>query len=99
MRPPGEFFYRANFLAGEFFNVRILPCEFLVLQTMRNDAVDAKPSLLVFLVVGKISLEPFDMGFAFEGEHMRRDPVEKEAVMRDHNGAACEILQRFFERP
>ncbi len=42
---------------------------------MRHDAVDAEAALLVFLVIGEIAFEPFDMAVAFIGQHMRRDAV------------------------
>ena len=55
---------------------------------MRNDAVDAKPALLVLLVVGETALEPLDVAVALEGEHVGGDAVEKEAVVADTDGAA-----------
>ena len=65
---------------------------------MRDDAVDAEAALLVFLVVGEIALEPFDMAVALEGEHVGGDAVEEEAIVADDHGAAGEIEQRLFER-
>ena len=52
------------------------------------------PVLLV-LVVG--SLEPHDLGIAFERQHVGRDPVEEPAVMRDHDGAAREVDEGVLE--
>jgi hypothetical protein len=37
---------------------------------------------VVFLVIGEIAFEPFDMAVAFEGEHMRRDAIQKRASGR-----------------
>ena len=38
------------------------------------------------------------MPVAFERENMRRQPVQKEAIVGDDHGAAGEILKRGFER-
>ena len=65
---------------------------------MRLDGLIAKAALLVFLVVGEVAFEPFDVAVAFEGEDMRREAVEEEAVMRDDDGAAGKILKCGFER-
>src|ERR1700733_12232698 len=65
---------------------------------MRDDAVDAEAALLVFLVIGEIALEPFDVAVAFEGQHVRGDAVEEEAVVADDDGAAGEIEQGLLER-
>lgn len=37
------------------------------------------------------------MGLAFEGQDVRADAVEEEAVVGDDDGAACEIDQGVFE--
>ncbi len=42
---------------------------------MRRFGVDPETALTVRFIILIISLEPFDMGIAFEGEHMRCDPV------------------------
>src|SRR3984957_18033603 len=65
---------------------------------MRDDAVDSEATLLIFLVVGEIALEPFDMAVAFEGQHVGGDAVQKEAVVAYDDGAAGEVEQRLFER-
>ena len=38
------------------------------------------------------------MAVAFEGQDMRRDPVEEPAVVADDDGAAGEIVERLFQR-
>ena len=65
---------------------------------MRDHAVDPQPPLLVFLVVGEVALEPFDMALAFEGEHVGGDAVQEEAVVADDDGAAGEVEQRLSQR-
>src|SRR5947208_480726 len=76
---------------------RLCSREFLVFQPVRDDRVDPEPPLLVFLVIGKVALEPFDMTFTFEGEHMRGDAVQKEAIVADDYGAAGKIFERVFD--
>src|SRR5208282_2547687 len=41
------------------------PRELLILQPMRDDAVDAEAPLLVFLVVGEVAFEPLHVTVAF----------------------------------
>jgi hypothetical protein len=67
------------------------PRKLLIFQPVRDDAVDAEAALFVFLVIGEIPFEPFDVAVALEGEHMRRDAIQEEAVMRDDHRAAGEI--------
>ena len=45
-----------------------------------------------------IAVEKVDFRVAFERQNVRRDAVEKPAVVADDDGAAREIFQRFFER-
>ena len=78
--------------------MRLCPGEFLVFQPVRDDGIDPEPPLLVFLVIGEIAFEPFDVAVALESEHVRRNAVEEQAVMADDDGAAGEILERIFER-
>src|SRR6202034_4582281 len=74
------------------------PAELLVLQPVRDDAIEAQAALLVFLVVGEIAFEPLDMALAFEGQHVGGDAVEEEPIVADDDGAAREVEQRRFER-
>src|SRR5579863_9611000 len=76
----------------------LLPAELLVLQPVRDDAVEAEAALLVLFVVGEIALEPLDMAVALEGQHVGGDAVEEEAVVADHHRAAGEIEQRLLQR-
>src|SRR5579872_2440571 len=75
------------------------PRELLVLEPVRDDAVDAEAALLVLFVVGEIALEPLDMAVAFESQHVRGDAVEEEAVVARDEGAAGEVDERLFQRP
>src|SRR5437588_11600038 len=66
----------------------ISPAEFLVLDPVRDGGIDAQAPLLVLLVVLEISLEPFDVAFALEGQHVGGDTVEEPAVVADDDRAA-----------
>ncbi len=71
---------------------------FLVLHPVRNDRVLAEPAHLVLFIILEVALEPFDVAVALERQDMRRDAVEEPAIVADDDGAAGEILQRFFQR-
>src|SRR3954467_6674893 len=72
--------------------------ELLVLDPVRHAGIDAEPPCLVSLIVLKVTLEPFDVALALEGEHVRRDAVEEPAIVADDHSAAGEILQRLLQR-
>ena len=65
---------------------------------MRHDGVVAEAAHLVLLIVLEVTLEPFDVAVAFEGQDVGRNTIEDPAVMADDHGAAGEILQRLFQR-
>ena len=60
--------------------------------------IDAQSVLFVLFVFAVISVEREDPRVAFERQDVRRDAIEKPAIVRDHDRAAREILQRFFQR-
>ena len=74
-----------------------LSLEALELDAVRLDGLIAEPALLVFLIVGEVAFEPFDMALALEGQDVRREPIQEEAVMRNHDSAARKIFERRFE--
>ena len=65
---------------------------------MRAGRFLAQAAALVFLVGLEIAFEPFDVAVAFEGEDVRRQAIEEEAVVADDHRAAGEVLDRFLER-
>ena len=65
-----------------------------MLRPARPHCVLAQSSDLVGLVVLEVALEPLDVGVALEGQDMRAEAVEEEAVVGDDDGAAGEVLQR-----
>ena len=75
----------------------LLPCKPLVLHPARPHRIFPQPPDLVGLVVLEVALEPFDVGIPFEGQDMRAEAVEEEAVVGDDDGAAGEVLQRVLE--
>src|SRR3954471_4318774 len=73
------------------------PRQLLVFHAMRDDGVLSQPAHLVLFIVLEIALEPLDVAFALERQHMGGDAVEKPAVVADDHRAAGEILQRLFK--
>ena len=67
-------------------------------DTVRAVGLGTEPAVAIFLVVFVIALEPRDSAVTLECEDVRRDAVEEPAIMRDHDGAAGEVEQGFFER-
>ena len=63
-----------------------------MLHPRRPDGILAQPPDLVSLIILEVALEPFDMGVALEGQDMRAEAVEEEAVVGDDDGAAGEVL-------
>ena len=57
-----------------------------------------KASPLVFLIRLEITFEPLHAAIAFERQNVRRQPVQKPAIVADHNGAAGEVFERRLER-
>src|SRR6516162_6703903 len=69
-----------------------------ILDSMRLIGLGTETAVAIRFVVLVIALEPDDLAVAFERKHVRRDPIEEPAIVADHDGAAGEIDQRFFER-
>ena len=61
----------------------LIAAEALVFDAFRDDGVVAEAALLVGLVVGEIALEPLHVAVALEGQDVRGDAVEEEAVVAD----------------
>jgi len=74
------------------------PRQLPVLDPMRVLRGGAEPHLSVRLVFRIVAVEPDDLAVTFEREDIRRDPIEKPAIVRDHNRATGEAFQRFFTR-
>src|SRR5690349_7477071 len=84
--------------AARRFITRFLSRELFIFDSVRNFGSRPKASLFIRLVILEVPLEPLHVAVALEGQHVRRDPVEKEAVVADDDGAAGEILERLLER-
>ena len=52
-----------------------------VLDAVGFDGLVAEATFLVFLIGFEVAFEPFDVGFAFEGEDVGAEAVEEEAAM------------------
>ncbi|MPL74131.1 hypothetical protein SDC9_19941 [bioreactor metagenome] len=72
--------------------------ELLVFHPLRLSGIGAHAADLVVLVILEVAFEEFDMRLALEGEDVGAQTVEEEAVVRDDDRAAGEILDRRFER-
>src|SRR6202000_3472619 len=57
--------------------------QLLILHPVRDGRVLAEPAHLVLLIILEITLEPFDMAVALEGEDVRGDTVEEAAIVAD----------------
>src|SRR3954447_25889322 len=75
------------------------PRELLELDAVGDEAVGAEAALLVLFVGFEVAFEPVDLAVALEGQDVRGQAVEEEAVVADHHGAAGEVLERAFQRP
>src|SRR6266481_9814040 len=84
-------------LAGCFLNSLLLD-QLLVSDPMWLIGVVAEPPLAVGFVVGVVAFEPNDRALVLERQHVRCDPIEKPAIVRDHDRATTEVEQRIFER-
>src|SRR4026208_518187 len=60
--------------------------------------IGALPLLEILRVVTIGPLEPYRLRVSLEREDVRRDAIEKPAVVRDHNGTSRKVAQRFLER-
>src|SRR5690606_36047804 len=69
----------------------------LELDPVRLDCSVAEAALLVFLVGLEVALEPLDVAVALEGQDVRGDTIEEEAVVADDHRAAREVLERRLE--
>jgi hypothetical protein len=57
-----------------------------------------KTGFLVLFVIRIVSFKPKDFAVAFEREYVRRNTIEKPAIVRDDHCAAGEVFKRFFKR-
>lgn len=51
----------------------------------------------VFFVVGVGAFVVDDLSVGFEGEDVGADAVEEPTVVADYDGAACKVVETFFE--
>src|SRR5262245_8672485 len=73
--------------------------KFAVFDSMRPFGFDSQPPLTVGLVILIIPFEPLHLAVALEREYVRRDAVEKPAIVTDHDRTSRECQQRLLERP
>src|ERR1051326_5700358 len=73
------------------------PGELPVFDAVRYLRRGAETSLTIRFVIGVVALEPDDFAVTFARYHVRRDAIEKPAVVRDHDGTTRKVLQRFLQ--
>src|SRR5262249_35073408 len=90
----------ATRLAGSNYHLRSTLCdsrnagsplERLIPNPVRLIGVDAQAALAVGFVNLVIAFAPVDATVPLERQNVRGDPVEKPAVVADHDGAAAEV--------
>jgi hypothetical protein len=59
---------------------------------MRSLGGSAEPILSIGLVFRIVAVKPNNLAVAFEGEDMGRDPIQKPAIVGDHDRAPGKIL-------
>ena len=72
--------------------------QLLVGDAVRTVGLGAELLVAEALVGLEVALEPADLGVALERQHVRGDPVQEPAIVRDDDGAAGERQQRFLQR-
>src|SRR6476661_1077214 len=68
-----------------------------VLDSMRCFRRNAQALFPIGLVIGVVTFKPKHLTIAFKRENVRSNPIEKPAIVRDNNCAACEVLQCFLK--
>jgi hypothetical protein len=80
-----------------FQNHRLL-LQFLILDPMRIIRITAQAVVTVGFIILIVAFKPDHLAIAFESQNVRRDPIQKPAVVRNDHRAAGESQQRFFKR-
>src|SRR5713226_2091704 len=68
-----------------------------VLDPMRRLCLSAQTPFSIGFIVRIVSFEPNDTAFALEREDVRRDPIQKPAVVGYHHRASGKVFQRLFQ--
>src|SRR5881394_987648 len=73
------------------------PClrQLAIRDPMRPLRFNPQPLSSIYFVLGIVAIEKHDLRIAFERKDVRRDTIEKPAVVADHDGASGEVFQRF----
>ena len=77
---------------------RELMRELLVAEAVRLVGGEAESLLPASLVDLEVALADVDVTVSFEGDDVRRQPVEEPAIVGNHHGAAREFEKRVFQR-
>ena len=69
------------------------PRQLSVLNPVRHFGFSTETCFAILFIVRIVTFEPDNFTVAFEGQHVRRNPIEKPTIVRDHDHAAGKILQ------
>ena len=75
----------------------LLAGQFLVLDAVGLIGLITQAAAPVSLIPGIVALEPYDIALTLVGEDMGGNAIEKPAVVRDNDGTAGKVEQRFFK--
>src|ERR671924_2036036 len=89
---------RTEFYPLSLILLDLLSRQLSILNPMRSLGGGAEPHLSIGFVFRIVAVKPNNLAVAFEGENMGCDPIQKPAIVRDHNRTTSEALQRFFKR-
>ena len=64
---------------------------FFVFYSFRVQGVVTNPAFQILFILRIIAFEPGYFAVAFKSQHVGGNPIEKPAVMRNHNGTAREL--------
>lgn len=64
---------------------------------MRLVGVVAEAAFSVLFVLAVVAVEILDVTIALKRQNVRRDAVQKPAIVTNYDGAARKVFKRFFE--
>lgn len=73
--------------------LRLSPSQTAILDTMRLVGVVAEAAFAVCLVFAVVAVEILNMAVALERQNVRRDTIQKPAIVRNYDSAAAEVFE------
>ena len=94
----GRVFIQACRMGDKYFTSASLPGQLAVLDPVGLVGGGAKPVSSIGFILGVVSIEPDRAALAFEGDYVRRDPVQEPPVVAYHYRAPGKVFESLFER-